>query len=288
MTSTAFVSTKNSTIVRSNTVANTVAGVDPHVAARSFGEPPAPRAPRVPEVPGAITQRSTLRVGANDLAVYRWQAERGSGPTVLLAHGFGGSAAQLTSFVPELLAAGSSVVAFDQPAHGFSPGRYAHLVAFSRNVTAVARAFDAHTVIAHSLGATATLVAHARGLTLERAVLIAPPGNVEHFAAVYADAIGLPRERVPAMLAEVEREFGFPLALLDVRSVLSLASDIAPADILVMHDPADAEVPYLHGRQLVDHWPNARLETVTGVGHRRVLRDAAVVHTAVEHVTRKH
>jgi pimeloyl-ACP methyl ester carboxylesterase len=277
MTATAFAQPQNSTTVRSNTI-----GVAE--AARRFGEPPAPTAPRVPDVPDATTERITLQVGVamRELAVYRWRQGAGH-PVALLAHGFGGSAAQLVGFVPGLLAAGFNVIAFDQPAHGFSPGRYAHLVEFSRNISAVARAFDARVVIAHSLGATATLLAHARGLPLERAVLIAPPGNVEHFATAFADHVGLPREQRPAMLTQVERDLGYPLHLLDVRNVLSIAEG-APAQLLVMHDPADAEVPYAHARHLIERWPSARLQPLSGVGHLRVLRDDAAIADAIAHI----
>jgi pimeloyl-ACP methyl ester carboxylesterase len=277
MTATTFVQPEISTIVR------------PYITARDaalrFSEPPAVVAPRVPEVAGYEVQRSTLRSGPHELAIFQWGS--GGGPTALLAHGFGGSAAQMAAFAPGLLAAGYRVVAFDQPAHGFTAGRSAHLVDFAEHITRVARAFGVSAVIAHSLGATATLIAHARGLSLERAVLIAPPGNVEHFATAFADHVGLPREQLPALLVHVERELGYPLGLLDVRNLSGL-TDGAPADLLVLHDPADAEVPYEHGRTLVAHWPGARLETLNGVGHRRVLRDAHAAALAVAHLAHHH
>ena len=273
MTATVFAHPQNSTTVRS---------IEPREVARRFAEAPAVRAPRVPEVEGTPVERSTLVVAGQPLSVYQWGESRA--PAVLLAHGFGGSAAQLTAFIPGLLEAGYRAVAFDQPAHGLSPGRYVHLVDFARNITAVARAFDARKVIAHSLGAVATLIAHARGLSLERAALIAPPSHVEHFAAAFAISVGLPPTELPALLTEVERELGYPLRLLDVRNLAGIAEG-APADVLVLHDEADAEVPYEHGRTLTEHWPNARLVTLHGVGHRRVLRDAAAIALSTRHVT---
>ena len=44
----------------------------------------------------------------------------GSRPAVALLHGWGGRAAQLTSFVEPLVARGFSVVALDAPGHGSS------------------------------------------------------------------------------------------------------------------------------------------------------------------------
>jgi pimeloyl-ACP methyl ester carboxylesterase len=272
MTATVLVRPENSTTVRS---------ISAREAARRFAEPQRPAAPRVPEIEGIPTDRSSLLVSGQPLSVYQWGS--GRAPAVLLAHGFAGSAAQMTAFIPALLKAGYRAVAFDQPAHGMSPGRSAHLVDFARNITAVARAFGARSVIAHSLGAVATMIAHSRGLRLDRAVLIAPPSNVEHFAGAFARAVELPPTELPAMLTEVERELGYPLRLLDVRNLAGITEG-APADVLVLHDEADAEVPYEHGRTLVHHWPNARLTTVRGVGHRRVLRDAAAVALSTDHI----
>src|SRR5678816_1021873 len=52
------------------------------------------------------------------VATWRW----GVGPTVLLVHGWEGRGSQLGAFVEPLVAAGMSVVAFDAPGHGDSPG----------------------------------------------------------------------------------------------------------------------------------------------------------------------
>ena len=48
-----------------------------------------------------------------------------------------------------------------------------------------------------------------------------------------------------------------------------------------MHDRLDKEVPWEHGETFARAWPGARLVTTVGLGHRRILDDAAVVRASV-------
>lgn len=44
--------------------------------------------------------------------------------------------------------------------------------------------------------------------------------------------------------------------------------------LLVLHDREDHEVDFRHGSELAATWPQAQLVATTGLGHRRILRDA--------------
>ena len=57
---------------------------------------------------------------------------------MLLAHGWGGHAAQMRGFVFPLLSAGYRVIAYDQPAHGVSDGRLTGLPDFADVLAEVA------------------------------------------------------------------------------------------------------------------------------------------------------
>ena len=54
--------------------------------------------------------------------------------------------------------------------------------------------------------------------------------------------------------------------------------------LLVIHDRDDREVSFEHGDQLAARWPNARLLTTHQLGHRRILRDDAVLAAAADAV----
>jgi pimeloyl-ACP methyl ester carboxylesterase len=229
---------------------------------------------RDPVVAGLAAHRFTIETEAGPVVAWDW----GQGPTVLLLHGWSGQAAQLSSFVAPLVEAGFHVVAFDQPAHGQSPGQRTTLVGFTRALAAVARRLaPVHGVIAHSLGAAAAVLAVRDGLPLERVVLLAPPADPTPFARGFSRANGLPPARAEGV---VDR----------VRQILAAAAPAHPRPssaktrLLVVHDPQDPEVPFAHAETIAASWPGSRLLPVPGLGHRKLLRDPAIVAAAVAFV----
>ena len=114
------------------------------------------------------------------ISTWRWGSR--DAPAVLLAHGWGGNAAQMRGFVFPLLQAGYRVIAYDQPAHGVSEGKLTGLPDFADVLGEVAAYYgNVQGVIAHSLGAYLWL--HYASLTgavhVRRALLVAPPGPEE-------------------------------------------------------------------------------------------------------------
>jgi len=247
------------------------------LALRLFATPQRPLRTGDPEVtlPG---HRFTIEAGGHRLAAWDWGRE---GPTVILTHGWSGHAGQMAGFVAPLVRAGYYVVAFDHPAHGQSEGKQANYLTVAAALTAVARRVGpVHAVIGHSFGCTATILALARGLPVERVVLVAPPAESPLFARAFGRAIGLPAPRVEGMVDRIRVAVGGDLAALDARH---LARRLAtPA--LIVHDPADREVPFAHAEAIAAAWPGARLHPVDGLGHYRLLRDPGVIERAVEFV----
>lgn len=213
------------------------------------------------------------------IAAWKW----GVGPAVLLVHGWEGRGSQLGAFVEPLVDAGMSVIAFDAPGHGDSTGRQMYLTDQADTIAAVAAAVGPlHGIIAHSFGAAAVLLAGRRnGVTAARNAFIAPNVVLDdgffqftqfmqlggHERRCLEDRIGLVAGVHPAALT-VER----------------LVGDRDEA-LLVIHDDGDRDVSAVQGRRLTATWPGAALETTTGLGHRRILRDAGVVARVVEVVT---
>ena len=214
---------------------------------------------------------------------HRW----GSGPVVYLVHGWGGNETQLARFVPPLLAAGFSVVTHDAPSHGSSdPGAVAgqgHAVEMGRALDAVAAVHGpAHAVVAHSMGGLAT------GLTLrygwlgtERLALVAPMVRIgDHLPTLEAGLGFGPRIRERLKQRAYDR---VGLAVDEV-DLVRIADQIERPDLLVIHDPADRLARFASATELVNAWAGARLTTVDGLGHHRILRDDAVVRQVVAFV----
>ena len=252
----------------------------PRVAARIaetlFFTPPRARASKPGLPPGA--HRRAIASPAGEVAVWSW----GSGPAVYLLHGWGGRAEQLGALVAPLVARGFRVVALDAPAHGESAGRRSSGPQFARSLAAVAaQCGPAHAVVAHSLGAAATVFAMREGLDVGRLVFIGPPADPLTWVDRFARSLGL----TPAALAEMRRQSErrlrarwSDLPLLPVRGLTD------PPPLLVVHDRDDREVPWQDGAAIAAAWPGARRVDTVGLGHQRILRDAAVVQAVTEFV----
>jgi pimeloyl-ACP methyl ester carboxylesterase len=192
---------------------------------------------------------------------------------VYLVHGWGGRSEQLANFVRPLVAGGFRVVAFDAPAHGRSAGRLSSGPQFGRALAAVAsRCGRPHAVVAHSLGAAATVFACREGLRPDRLVFVGPAADPVAWARQFARTLGL-STRVQALLRS-RSERRIRASWDDLKIVPP--SGMAPP-LLVVHDREDQEVPWHDGAGIAAVWPGARLVTTTGLGHRRILKDSRTV-----------
>jgi pimeloyl-ACP methyl ester carboxylesterase len=242
-------------------------------AARLFATPPGRRAPREWER-SILSEAEAFQLRA--AGTHLRGARLGHGPAVLLVHGWGGGGSQLAAFVPPLLAAGCSVVAFDGPAHGASAGKTATMPEFADATAEVARRFGARAAIAHSLGATAVALALHRGLPLDAAVLVAPPRAATAIFDGFCAAMGLGEVTRNRTRDRLEQRVGARIADLDLPALV--AGLRTPA--LVIHDTGDKEIPFEDGATIAAAWPGARLLSTAGLGHRRILRDQNVIDEA--------
>src|SRR5450755_1794906 len=160
-----------------------------------------------------VTLRSPGRHRAKrSLAAWRW----GFGPTVMLVHGWEGRGTQLGAFVHPLVEAGLSVVAFDAPGHGDSPDRQLYLTDLTDCIADVAaQTGPLHAIIAHSFGAAAVLLAHARaGLDVPRTIFIAPNAIVDDAVAKFSRYLGLDDTDRAALEHRIVSHTGVDLAAL--------------------------------------------------------------------------
>jgi pimeloyl-ACP methyl ester carboxylesterase len=223
----------------------------------------------------ATGKRSTIRWEKEELSVWQW----GEGPTVVLVHGWGSRAGRLTTLAAALVENQFRVVAYDAPAHGISSGRLASLPEFARALRTVSEAVGpVHGVVGHSLGGAAATLALHDGLAAGRAVLLAPPADVVVFSHAFAEYVGLPARAHDTMRRNLETRLQMRWA--DIH-VAGLAPRLR-VPVLIVHDRDDPDVPYGHAEEIVRAWPDARLVTTTGLGHRAILRDPGVVRAAVE------
>lgn len=249
-------------------------------AERLFLTPPRPRYAAQSAL-DLIDARSAL-VEHKGRAIATWQWGGKDAPAVLLAHGWGGNAAQMRAFVYPLLSAGYRVIAYDQPAHGVSGGKLTGLPDFAEVFTELAWHYGGvKAVVAHALGGAAATLAHARGLPLEAVVLIAPPADLVGFSRRFARWHWIPEAIRRSMQTAIEERYGVRWEELEA---VRLAPRLG-ARALVIHDRDDRMVPWTQGARVANLWPNARLLSTDGLGHGRILADEEVARTAAEFIS---
>ena len=254
-----------------------------HIAGRLWFRIPKPPIKEATRAFLATGEQFRVAVGASEIACWRW----GSGPAVILVHGWGGYAGQLEAFVGPLVARGRQVIAFDAPSHGLSGAgglgaNHATLFEFADALTAVApRGQEISGIVGHSGGCAAigwAIWKHPQ-LRVRRLAFIAPFGRPLRYMQVFQQTLGLTDRVMERFRASTEQRFNFRWEDLDMPS---LAQRIATPPLLVLHDSEDRETAWQDGADIAAEWPNARLETTTGLGHNRILRDAGVVNAVVE------
>jgi len=217
-----------------------------------------------------------VQVNGRTVAGETW----GEGPVVYLVHGWGGWRGQLDAFAGPLAEAGHRVVAFDALSHGDAdpgpsgPGR-SNILELADALTAVVAAHGpAAAVVAHSLGATAAAYAMRGGLAVGRAVFVAPMADPLPYTCTFAGRLGFGERVRTRLVGRIERRVGLPLSAF---AVPAMAGTMATPPLLLVHDRQDAETGWSDSQAIARAWPGARLVTTTGLGHRRILRDPAVV-----------
>ena len=216
------------------------------------------------EVPGRRTVRA-----------WQW----GSGPTVVLMHGWEGRGAQLSAFVAPLVSAGLRVIAFDAPAHGDTAGRRASPTEFAGALEAVASWVGGiEAVVAHSMGALGAATAIHAGLEVKRVALIAPATSPAQGTRVLANVLDLPPSVVRLLHERIANRVGKSWASLEAGDLLT-SIDVP---VLVVHDRQDPDVPVEDSIRICERWPNSELVVTDGLGHRRILWDDRVVNRVAD------
>lgn len=207
----------------------------------------------------------------------------GEGPVALLAHGWGGHAAQMLPLALALEQQGLQPLLLDLPAHGRSGGARSNLPQFARALEYVANRLvqqgrTLRLVAAHSLGANAAAFAVARGMPAERLALLAPPASARAYTRYFAHMFGIRETTRAAMQQRVEAREGVRMAQFEPPAV----GPRVQVPTLLVHDREDRVNRFADSEAYAEHIPQARLVATVGLGHRKILKDAPVLQAVAQ------
>lgn len=207
----------------------------------------------------------------------------GKGPPVVLMHGWEGRGSQMAAFAEPLVRKGYSVYAVDGPAHGASPGKQTTPVHFARFLMSVAQELGPlKSLIAHSFGAGSSVLAVHDGLETESLVIIAGPDRYSRVVDHYLDMLQLKPATRELFYKEITQRVGMTPQSLQVSN---LAKKIKPK-LLIVHDWNDKAVPYEASENIHQAVAESKMISTEGLGHRRILKDPAVIEKVVEFIVK--
>ena len=220
-----------------------------------------------------------LEFNHNKIKVFEW----GTGPVILLVHGWGGRALQLDAFITALLSKGYKVVAFDQKGHGESSSRFSSYpeIVRSTNLVAAHYANELHGAIAHSIGANSMFKVSEN---FDHKLKIAAVAPVENFLGVLENMrmkLGIYEKLFAQVIRNIETESGLFLSDLDVLDY----EKISRHDVLLVHDRFDRVNNISASHAIHNNLPGSNLMQTEMLGHSRILGNQAVVDRVVAHFT---
>lgn len=222
----------------------------------------------------------SFEISVHDKAVKCWQW--GSGPSILLAHGWNGRGIQLHHFIEPLIRRGYSVITYDAPGHGESQGNTSSYFEFTdtiRTLLTSSNGYKIRGVIAHSMGASATVNSIAKENHPLEVVLIAPALRLAEVLYSYFDHIGVPKPIYQNLITEYENQFGYNMHRDNPSHLLREIE----SRIIIVHDKNDPTIPYLDSKELSDEFRNIELLTTERLGHKRILADSSVVNRIIDY-----
>ncbi len=209
---------------------------------------------------------------------YSW----GSGPTVLLVHGWAGRGSQLAMMVAPLVNAGYQVVTFDAPAHGDSPGERTNLLEVSDLIRMLSQEYEGFAaIIGHSFGGMAAGHALYEGAQAEKLITIGSPVTMTSVLDGFGSQLNASARTVAEVKQAIERLANRPV------DTFSLSHTLANSTVagLIVHDEEDRDVAHTQAQLLHKVWARSTLHMTTGLGHRRILRDQATLERIVDFLT---
>lgn len=212
----------------------------------------------------------------------------GTGKKILLVHGWGSRASHLSLLGKTLVKKGFNVIFYDLPGHGNSRKELtdtSNLFEFGKSISCVSKNYgNLYAVIGHSFGAmAAAFTILGTGLFAEyqfhteKLILISSPKDMPHIIRSYCLTKNI-MNRESELIKKMESAFHFKVNDYDLCKYF----DKIKADVLIIHDEQDEEVPVTDAKNLNKKNKNSRLLLTSGSGHNKILMSREMLRAVAD------
>lgn len=204
------------------------------------------------------------------IATYTWAS---SGKKVLLAHGWSGRGTQMHRIAETLYEDGYHVVAYDAPAHGKSSGKQTNILQMIATIAHLDITYGFDYLIGHSFGGMAIFNYCKTPNNVKKIVTLGAADNMRTIFDNYIQSVGLQQKTSDRMTSYFEKKYA--LKIDDYSPFVTVQKLQIPT--LILHDEGDYDVRVDCADNIAKQHPNATLIKTKGLGHRKILRDEAIL-----------
>lgn len=196
------------------------------------------------------------------IKTYHWKGKK---DTILLAHGWESNSFRWKDLITLLQKENYNIVALDAPAHGASGGKFFNALIYSECINVIAKKFNTHTIIGHSVGGMATVFfQHKYQLkSIQKLVLLGAPADFIGVFSRYESMMGYSKRVSKALKNYVLKHYNH---LPEHFSPAVFSKEIT-AKGLIIHDKKDKIIPYKDGLKFKQNYSNATFIATKGYGH---------------------
>ncbi|MEJ6750964.1 MAG: hypothetical protein QNL27_06465, partial [Bacteroidia bacterium] len=158
-----------------------------------------------------------------------------------------------------------------------SDGKIFNVPMYAKLIEKLLAIHKADYILSHSLGAFATmcLFYEKPETSISKIAMLGTPGEAIDFVDEYARVLKTSPRVKRNLHAYFEEYAGVKASYYSTVRFAPLQS----AESLIIHDTEDKEAPYHYAKKIHELWPNSRMMTTSGLGHK--LRDISVVNEVV-------
>lgn len=214
-------------------------------------------------------EKFTLHYAGKKVQAYRW----GSGDKkVLLLHGWQSHSYWWRYVINRISKEEFTIYSLDAPGHGLSEGDFLNLPHYSGLIEQfIVEQKSLHAILTHSFGGFASVYTLHRlpHLPVSKMVVMAAPGEVEHFFAYYQQMLGLSQQATRVITDHFIDAIGHPPSYFQMKEFAKTLTQSG----LIIHDTDDKEAPYKNAMAINAAWKDSKLITTTGLGHNLKSKD---------------
>ncbi len=206
-----------------------------------------------------------LQTENKEFTVFEWA---GTGPKVILMHGWCGRASQFYSLIKSLRESGFAVYAVEAPGHGENEMEKSNLYHFMGALRETKKHFGSFKLaVGHSLGAVAIVnIFASAGIPL---VTYGSPASIRNMVTSFCNTIGASSDVQREIIRSIEKRYNVNI---DEVAPKYLLKKYQPQGLL-FHCKNDEEVPMAEAHEILQSWTMAEPHFCENHGHRRILRN---------------